>query len=166
MAKTHEGMLRCAGRRFAIVASRWNDFIGDRLIAGAMDAIVRTGGAADDVELFRCPGALELPGLTRRVVDLGRFDGVIALGVVIRGATPHFDLVVNQSVAGLSQIAADGKVPVACGILACESIEQAIERAGTKGGNRGYDAAMVAIEMADLYATLGGATPAVAEPRR
>lgn len=163
MPKTHEGMLRSEGRRFAIVASRFNDSIGDRLIDGALDAIRRTGGSVDDVEIFRCPGALEIPGLARRVVDSGRFDGVICIGVVIRGATPHFDLVVNQAVAGIAQIAASARAAVANGVLACETIEQALERAGTKAGNRGADAAMVAIEMADLYAAIdtgnSGTTP-------
>ena len=156
MPKIHEGILRSAGRRFAIVASRFNDSIGDRLVEGALDAIRRTGGSVDDVEIFRCPGAMEIPGLARRVVDSGRFDGVICIGVVIRGATPHFDLVVNQAVAGIAQIAAGARAAVANGVLACETIEQAIERAGTKAGNRGTDAAMAAIEMADLYATIEG----------
>lgn len=162
MTKTHEGILRSGGRKFAIVASRFNDFIGDKLVDGALDAIRRTGGSTEDVEIFRCPGALEIPGLTRRVVETGRFDGVICLGVVIRGATPHFDLVVNQAVSGIAQVAASTDIAVACGVLACDTIEQAIERAGTKAGNRGCDAAMVAIEMADLYATIkagGGSRP-------
>lgn len=150
----HEGVLNSAGRKFAIVASRFNELIGDRLVDGALDAVRRTGGAVEDVEIFRCPGALEIPGLLRRVVDSGRFDAVICLGVVIRGATPHFDLVVNQSIGGIMRLAGEGKVPIACGVLACESIEQAIERAGTKAGNRGADAALVAIEMADLYGSL------------
>ncbi len=151
---THEGMLRSDGRRFAIVASRFNDAIGNKLVDGAVDAIRRTGGSADDVEIFRCPGALEIPGLAARVVGIGRFDAVICIGVVIRGATPHFDLVVNQAVAGIAQIAVRAEIPVTCGVLACDNLEQAVERAGTKGGNRGADAAMAAIEMADLYATI------------
>jgi 6,7-dimethyl-8-ribityllumazine synthase len=158
--KTHEGILRSAGRKFAIVASRFNDFIGDKLVDGALGAIRRTGGSTDDVEIFWCPGAMEIPGLLRRVVDGGRFDGVICLGVVIRGATPHFDLVVGQAIAGIAQIAAQAEVAVACGVLACETIEQAIERAGTKAGNKGADAALVAIEMADLYATMSAQAPA------
>src|SRR5262245_17038460 len=163
MAKTHEGILQSAGRKLAIVASRFNDLIGDKLLDGALDAIRRTGGSPEDVEIFRCPGALEIPGLLRRVVDTGRFDAVVCLGVVIRGATPHFDLVVGQAVSGVVQIAAAGQVAVGCGILACDTIEQAIERAGTKAGNRGYEAAMVAIEMADLYAGLqDGEAPYVA----
>ena len=155
--RIHEGMLRSEGRRFAIVASRFNELIGDRLVDGALDAIRRTGGAVDAVEIFRCPGAMEIPGLLQRVVDTGRFDGVICLGVVIRGATPHFDLVVGQAISGISRLAAEGQVAIACGILACETIEQALERAGTKAGNRGADAAMVAIEMAELYAQMGTA---------
>jgi 6,7-dimethyl-8-ribityllumazine synthase len=147
-------MLRSDGKRFAIVASRFNDSIGNKLVDGAFDAIRRTGGSIDDVEIFRCPGALEIPGLVRRVVDAGRFDAVICIGVVIRGATPHFDLVVNQAVAGIARIAVDAPIAVTCGVLACDSIEQAVERAGTKAGNRGTDAAMAAIEMADLYATI------------
>jgi 6,7-dimethyl-8-ribityllumazine synthase len=154
MPKTHEGILRSAGRKFAIVASRFNDSIGDKLVDGALDAIRRTGGSVDEVEIFRCPGALEIPALTRRVVDSGRFDGVICIGVVIRGATPHFDLVVNQAVSGIAKIAVEAEIAVTCGVLACDNTEQAIERAGTKGGNRGTDAAMAAIEMADLYASI------------
>lgn len=163
MNKTHEGTLRSAGRKLAIVASRFNELIGDRLIEGALDAVRRTGGAPDEVEIFRCPGAMEIPGLLRRVVDLGRFDGVICLGVVIRGGTPHFDLVVGEAVSGIARIAAEGKLPIACGVLACETIEQAFERAGAKAGNRGADAALVAIEMIDLYAQL---TAGVTAPGR
>ena len=151
---THEGMLRAEERRFAIVAARFNDFIVDKLIEGALDALRRTGADDDHVEIFRCPGAMELPGLARRVVDLGRFDGVICLGAVIRGATPHFDVVVREAAAGVGALAAEGKLAVAFGVLACDTIEQAVERAGTKAGNRGFDAAMVALEMADLYAAL------------
>lgn len=163
---THEGVLSSAGRKLAIIASRFNELIGDRLIDGALDAIRRTGGAVEDVELFRCPGALEIPGLLRRVVDSGRFDAVICLGVVIRGATPHFDLVVNQAVGGIMRVAGEGRVPIACGVLACETIEQALERAGTKAGNRGADAALVAIEMADLYASMEAVVAETAALRR
>jgi 6,7-dimethyl-8-ribityllumazine synthase len=150
----HEGALTAAGRRWAIVAARFNDFIVDKLIDGAEDALRRTGARDEDVELYRCPGAMELPGLARRVAATRRFDGVICLGVVIRGATPHFDLVVGEAARGIGALAAEGRVAVAFGVLACDNIEQAVERAGTKAGNRGFDAAMVAIEMADLYAKL------------
>jgi 6,7-dimethyl-8-ribityllumazine synthase len=152
--KIHEGMLRAGGRRFAIVAARFNDFIVDKLVEGALDALRRTGAADDDIELYRCPGAMELPALARRVVGLGRFDGVICLGAVIRGATPHFDLVVGEAARGIAELAAGAGAAVAFGVLACDTIEQAVERAGTKAGNRGYDAAMVALEMVDLYAEM------------
>jgi 6,7-dimethyl-8-ribityllumazine synthase len=152
--KIHEGVLSAAGRGFAIVASRFNDFIVDKLVAGARDALRRTGGDAARVELFRCPGAMELPGLARRALATGRFEGLIVLGAVIRGATPHFDLVVGEATRGIGALAAETGCAVGYGVLACDTIEQAIERAGTKSGNRGFDAAMVAIEMADLYARL------------
>jgi 6,7-dimethyl-8-ribityllumazine synthase len=154
---THEGALKASGRRFALVAARFNDFIVEKLIDGARDALRRTGAADEDVELFRCPGAMELPGLARRVADSARFEGIVCLGAVIRGATPHFDLVVNEAARGVGALAAEGRVAVAFGVLACDTIEQAVERAGTKAGNRGFDAAMVAVEMADLYAGMGGA---------
>ena len=154
--KPHEGALTAAGRSFAIIASRFNDFIVDKLIDGARDALRRTGADEARVEVFRCPGAMELPGLARRVAALGRFDGLIILGAVIRGATPHFDLVVNEATRGIGVLAAEGTCAVGYGVLACDTIEQAVERAGTKAGNRGFDAAMVAIEMADLYAQLEG----------
>jgi len=153
----HEGALSAAGRRFALCVSRFNDFIVDKLVDGAKDALRRTGADAAAVEIFRCPGAMELPGLARRVVESGRFDGVVCLGAVIRGATPHFDLVVGEAARGIGALAAEARVAVAFGVLACDTIEQAVERAGTKAGNRGFDAAMVAIEMADLYAQLDGA---------
>jgi 6,7-dimethyl-8-ribityllumazine synthase len=162
---THEGSLKANGRRFALVAARFNDFIVEKLIDGARDALRRTGAAEEDVELFRCPGAMELPGLARRVAETARFDGVICLGAVIRGATPHFDLVVNEAARGVGALSAEGRVAVAFGVLACDTIEQAVERAGTKAGNRGFDAAMVAVEMADLYAgagVVGGVTARVA----
>jgi 6,7-dimethyl-8-ribityllumazine synthase len=154
MPKTHEGPLRAEGKRFAIVASRFNEFIVDKLLSGALDGLRRSGAADDDVEVFRCPGAFEIPGLARRVADSGRFDALVCLGAVIRGATPHFDLVVNQATAGIAQIAAEAKVAVGNGVLACETIEQAVERAGSKAGNRGYDAAVVAVEMCSLYASM------------
>jgi 6,7-dimethyl-8-ribityllumazine synthase len=148
----HEGSLRAEGKRFAIIASRFNDFMVEKLVEGAQDALRRSGADEDDVELYRCPGAFEIPALLRHVVDTGRFAGVVCLGVVIRGATPHFDLVVGEATSGIARIAAEAKVAVGLGVLACETIEQAVERAGSKAGNRGFDAAMVAIEMANLFA--------------
>ena len=158
----HEGGLSGNGRRFAIVAARFNDFIVEKLIDGAKEALRRTGVAAEDVKLFRCPNAIEIPELARRIADDGDFDGIICLGAVIRGATPHFDVVVREAAAGVGALAAEGKLAVAFGVLACDNIEQAVERAGAKAGNRGADAAMVAVEMADLYARM--AAEKAAEP--
>jgi 6,7-dimethyl-8-ribityllumazine synthase len=154
MPKIHQGKWNASGKRFAILASRWNEFIADRLIDGAVDALTKTGCADESIEIFRCPGAFELPGLAHRVADSGRFDAIICLGVVIRGATPHFDVVVNQATRGIAALATEAKMAVGFGVLTCDTIEQAIERAGSKGGNRGSDAAMAAIEMANLYDTL------------
>jgi 6,7-dimethyl-8-ribityllumazine synthase len=162
-APTHEGALATNGRRFALVASRFNDVIVGKLIDGARAALRRAGAAEEDVELFRCPGAMELPGLARRVAETARFDGIVCLGAVIRGGTPHFDLVVNEAARGIGTLSAEGRTAVAFGVLACDTMEQAVERAGAEPGNRGFDAAMVAIEMADLYASLtGGAAVRVA----
>jgi 6,7-dimethyl-8-ribityllumazine synthase len=156
MPKIHQGTWSAKGKRFAIIASRWNEFIADKLIEGALDALAKTGADDDAVEVFRCPGAFELTGLARRVADSGKFDALVCLGVVIRGATPHFDVVVNQATRGIAAIAAEAKLAIGFGVLTCDSIEQAIERSGSKGGNRGSDATMAAIEMANLYAALSG----------
>lgn len=151
----HEGALQAKGRRFAICAARFNDGVVSRLMAGARQALRETGAGDADVEVFRCPGAMELAGLARRLVETNRFAGVICLGAVIRGGTPHFDLVAGEAARGIGTLAAEGRVPVAFGVLACDSLEQARERSGEKKEeNRGYDAAMVAVEMADLYAQL------------
>lgn len=150
--RAHEGALRADGKHFAVIASRFNDFMVEKLVDGALDGLRRSGAADQDVELFRCPGAFEIPGLLRRVAATGRFHGVICVGIVIRGATPHFDLVVGEATSGIARVAAEGQVAVGNAVLACETIEQAVERAGSKAGNRGFDAAMVAIEMANLFA--------------
>jgi 6,7-dimethyl-8-ribityllumazine synthase len=149
MPRVVEGHLSASGLRFAIVASRFNSFIVEPLIAGAVDAIVRTGGKDGDVTLYRCPGAWELPQVVRMVVGKGGVDAVIALGAVIRGATPHFDYVAGEAGRGVAGAAAGADIPVSFGVLTTDTIEQAIERAGTKAGNKGFDAAMAAIEMAN-----------------
>ena len=151
MTRTIEGNLTSAGLTFAIVASRVNGLIVEPLVAGALDAIVRTGGATDRVTIYRCPGAWEMPQVVRRVIAKGGVDAVIALGAVIRGATPHFDYVAGEAAKGIAQAAAGAHVPVSFGVLTTDTIEQALERAGTKAGNKGFDAAMAAIEMANLY---------------
>jgi 6,7-dimethyl-8-ribityllumazine synthase len=162
---SHEGMLQANGRRFALVAARFNATVVDRLIAGAREALREAGAADVDVELFRCPGAMELAGLARRLVDGGRFDGIVCLGAVIRGGTPHFDLVAGEAARGIGALGAKGRIPVAFGVLACDTLEQALERSGAdKKENRGYDAAMVAVEMADLYARLEVGVPLASAP--
>jgi 6,7-dimethyl-8-ribityllumazine synthase len=159
MPTTIEGTLSAAGLRFAIVASRFNGLIVEPLVAGALDAIVRSGGNADDVTLVRCPGAWELPQVVRRVVDRGGIDAVIALGAVIRGSTPHFDYVAGEAARGIAGAAAISTVPISFGVLTTDTIEQALERAGTKAGNKGFDAALSAIELANLYRALAGGKP-------
>jgi 6,7-dimethyl-8-ribityllumazine synthase len=145
------------GAKFAIVASRFNHFIVDRLVEGAVDALVRHGAPADQVTVVRVPGAWELPLVARRLAASKKVDAVIALGAVIRGATPHFDYVAGQAAGGLSAAAAGSDVPVIFGVLTTETIEQAVERAGTKAGNKGWDAATAAIEMVSLGRALGEA---------
>jgi 6,7-dimethyl-8-ribityllumazine synthase len=154
MPRTIDGQLGAKGMRFGIVAARFNAFIVDRLLDGALDAITRSGGSGDDVTIVRCPGGFEIPQVARRLVEHGGFDAVICLGCVIRGATPHFDYVAGEAAKGIGQLALHAKVPVIFGVLTTDSIEQAVERAGAKAGNKGFDAAMAAIEMASIYAQL------------
>jgi 6,7-dimethyl-8-ribityllumazine synthase len=156
MPHIHQGNWSAKGKRFAIVASRWNEFIADKLVEGALDALAKSGADDEAIAIFRCPGAFELPGLARRLADSGKYDALVCLGVIIRGATPHFDDVVNQVTRGIAGIAAEARLAVGFGVLTCDTIEQAIERSGSKGGNRGAGAAMAAIEMANLYAALAG----------
>ena len=145
------------GARFAIVASRFNHFVVDRLVEGAVDALVRHGADAKDVTVVRVPGAFELPLVVRRLAASKKVDAVIALGAVIRGATPHFDFVAGEAAKGIGAAAAASDVPIAFGVLTTESIEQAVERAGTKQGNKGWDAAVSAVEMVSLLRALADA---------
>lgn len=145
-----EGTLSAQDRSFAIVVSRFNDFITQRLLDGALDALRRHGADLDRVTVAWVPGAFELPLVARRLADTQTYDAVILLGAIIRGATPHFDHVAGQSASGAARVALDTGVPVIFGVLTTDSIEQAIERAGTKAGNKGAEAALAAIEMASL----------------
>jgi 6,7-dimethyl-8-ribityllumazine synthase len=145
------------GARFAVVASRFNHFVVDRLVEGALDALVRHGADAKDVTVVRVPGAFELPLVVRRLAASKKVDAVIALGAVIRGATPHFDFVAGEAAKGIGAAAAASDVPIAFGVLTTESIEQAVERAGTKQGNKGWDAAVSAVEMVSLLRALADA---------
>ena len=147
---TIEGQLSARGMKTAIVAGRFNAFIVDRLVAGAVDALTRSGAAPEDITIFRCPGAFEIPQVARRVVEVGGFDAVVCLGCVIRGATPHFDYVAGSAAEGIARLAFDGQPAVTFGVLTTDTIEQAVERAGTKAGNKGADAAMAAVEMVSL----------------
>jgi 6,7-dimethyl-8-ribityllumazine synthase len=160
MPQTIEGILSAAGLRFAIVASRFNGLIVEPLVAGALDAIVRSGGDAEAVTIVRCPGAWELPQVVRKVIARGGVDAVIALGAVIRGATPHFDYVAGEAAHGIASAAAGSDVAVSFGVLTTDTIEQALERAGTKAGNKGFDAALAAIELATLFRALAPARSA------
>jgi 6,7-dimethyl-8-ribityllumazine synthase len=155
MPETIEGTLSARGLRFAIVASRFNSLVVEPLIAGALDAIVRSGGDAETVTIVRCPGAWELPQVVRKVIARGGVDAVIALGAVIRGATPHFDYVAGEAAHGIAAAAAGAAdVAVSFGVLTTDTIEQALERAGSKAGNKGFDAALAAIELATLFRAL------------
>jgi 6,7-dimethyl-8-ribityllumazine synthase len=138
------------GAKFAIVGARFNAFIVERLIEGAIDALVRHGAAAANISVVRVPGAWEIPLVCKRLAKSGKLDAVVAVGAVIRGATPHFDHVANEVSKGVAQASIDSGVPIAFGVLTTDSIEQAVERAGTKAGNKGFDAAVSAIEMVTL----------------
>ena len=157
MTNVIEGQLSANGLRIAIVASRFNGLIVEPLVAGAIDAIVRSGGDAEAITIVRCPGAWELPQVVRRVVARGGVDAVIALGAVIRGATPHFDYVAGEAARGIAGAAAGAEIAVSFGVLTTDTIEQALERAGTKAGNKGWDAALSAIEMVSLERAFDGA---------
>lgn len=152
-----EGHIRVhAGDRFALVASRWNDFIVERLIEGAKDCILRHGGTEDQLDLIRVPGSFELPQAAKLAAQSGRYAGVIVLGSVIRGGTPHFDMIAAEVTKGAAQVALDTGLPLAFGVLTTDSVEQAIDRAGAKMGNKGWEAAQSVLEMVDLAHTLGG----------
>jgi 6,7-dimethyl-8-ribityllumazine synthase len=150
MPQLIEGKIVAKGMKFAIVASRFNDFICGRLIEGAVDALVRAGAEADDVAIFKVPGAFELPLTAKKLAQSARYDAVICVGAVIRGATPHFEYISAEVSKGIATVGLETGVPVSFGVLTTDTIEQAIERAGTKAGNKGWDAALAAIEMVDL----------------
>ena len=152
----HSGDFRGDGRRIGIVVARFNELITRPLLAGARECLVRHGVADDAIEVAWVPGAWEIPGALAVLAKQKRFDALIGLGCVIRGATPHFDYVAGHAASGTAQVAMAHDVPVIFGVLTTDTIEQAIERAGTKAGNKGWDSAMAALEMADLYAKLGG----------
>ena len=151
---THSGSLIAQEGRYGIVASRFNEFITGKLIEGALDALERHGVKSEQVELAWCPGAFEIPLVAKRMLMTEKYDAIICLGCVIRGSTPHFDYVANEVAKGIGKVSLDSAKPVVFGVLTTENIEQAIERAGTKAGNKGFDAAMTAIEMVNLIGSL------------
>lgn len=154
--KVHQGILTAAGFRFAIVASRWNDFLTSKLVEGALDALERLGADEKNVEIFKVPGSFELPLTAQKVAQSDRFDAVICIGTVIRGETSHFDYVAGEAAKGIGQVGMQTGVPVLFGVVTTETLEQAINRTGVKAGNKGFDAAMSAVELVNLYKTMGG----------
>jgi 6,7-dimethyl-8-ribityllumazine synthase len=154
MPKIIEGRLQAQGLKVGILVSRFNSFIGERLVEGAMDALLRHGAEDADLVVVRVPGAFELPPAARKLAASGSFDALVCLGAVIRGATPHFDYVSAEVSKGIAAVSMEAGIPVTFGVLTTDTLEQAIERAGSKAGNKGFDAAMAAIEMANLYKAL------------
>lgn len=152
--KTIEANLIGKGLKFAVVAARFNDFITGKLIEGAEDGLLRHGVNADDITLYRVPGAFEIPVVAKALAEKDDYDAVICLGAIIRGATPHFDFVAAEASKGVAQVSMNSGKPVIFGIITTDNLEQAIDRAGTKSGNKGYDAAVTAIEMANLMGEL------------
>ncbi|MDJ0987166.1 MAG: 6,7-dimethyl-8-ribityllumazine synthase [Desulfobacterales bacterium] len=155
MAKTLEAHLNAEGKKFALVVSRFNDFITDKLLSGALDALVRSGAKDTDIQIVKVPGAFEIPLVAKKMANPKKVNAIICLGAVIRGATPHFDYVSAEVSKGIAQVSLDSEVPIIFGIVTTDTIEQAIERAGTKAGNKGWSAAMAAVEMANLLEAVG-----------
>ena len=154
MPKIVEGQLSAAGFRFGIIVARFNDFISSRLVEGALDALLRHGAAEEDVSIVKVPGAFEIPLVAKNLAVSGRCDAVICLGAVIRGSTPHFDYVAAEVSKGIANVSLETEIPVIFGVVATDNLEQAIERAGSKSGNKGYEGAVAAIEMVNLLKEL------------
>ena len=156
MPKIIEAKLLAEGKKFSLVVSRFNDFISDRLLEGALDGLIRSGAKDEDIDIVKVPGAFEIPLMAKKMAATKRYHAVICLGAVIRGATPHFEYVSAEVSKGVAAVGLETEVPVIFGIVTTDTIEQAIERAGSKAGNKGWEAAMSAIEMASLYRQLRG----------
>ena len=155
MAKTLEAHLNAEGKKFSIVVSRFNDFITEKLLSGALDALVRSGAKDSDIQVVKVPGSFEIPLVAKKIAKKKGFDAIICLGAVIRGATPHFDYVSAEVSKGIAQVSLESEVPIIFGVVTTDTIEQAIERAGAKAGNKGWSAAMAAVEMANLLEVVG-----------
>ncbi len=154
--KVHQGLLTAVGFRFAIVASRWNDFLTSKLVEGALDALERLGADEKSIEIFKVPGSFELPLTALKVAQGGRFDAVICIGTVIRGETPHFEYVAGEAAKGVAQASMQTGIPVLFGVVTTDTLEQAINRTGVKSGNKGFEVAMSAVELVNLYKTMDG----------
>ncbi len=154
MGKTYEGYLDARDLRFALIVSRFNDFITSRLAEGATDALLRHGADPEKIDTIRVPGSFEIPYAALRIAQSGKYDAIICLGAVIRGATPHFEYIASEVAKGIAHTALETGVPTIFGVITTDTIEQAIERAGTKSGNKGWDAALAAMEMVNLYKAL------------
>ncbi|MFW6457769.1 MAG: 6,7-dimethyl-8-ribityllumazine synthase [Planctomycetota bacterium] len=148
--KVHEGQLNAEGKRFALVAARYNEIVSRRLVSGAQDCLERHGAATEDIDLYRVPGSFEIPLVAKKLARSGKFDAVVCLGTVIRGETPHFDFVASEAARGIGQAGMDTDVPVIFGVVTTDTVEQAVDRAGGRTGNRGAEAALSAVEMASL----------------
>jgi len=150
MPNIYEGNISAEGKKFALVVSRFNDFISDRLLSGALDALDRHGARDEDIDIAKVPGAFEIPLMAKKMADKGKYDAVICLGAVIRGSTPHFEYVSAEVTKGVAMVGLESSLPVIFGVVTTDTLEQAVERAGTKAGNKGWSAAVAAMEMANL----------------
>ncbi len=158
-----EGALDASGKRFALVVSRFNAFITERLLLSAIDGLVRLGAAKEDIALVRVPGAFEIPLAARKLAEIGKYDAIVCIGCLLRGDTAHYDVIVNEVTRGIGQSAQETGVPHAFGVLTCENLEQAIDRAGLKMGNKGFEAALAAVEMAGLGKAISSQRSAVSK---
>lgn len=159
MPRIIEGNLSAKGLKVGIVVGRFNDFIGERLLDGAVDTLVRSGAADSDIDVVKVPGTFEMPVVAKTMAKSGNYDAIVCVGCVIRGSTPHFDYVASEAAKGIAKVSLDFETPVAFGVITADNLEQAIERAGTKSGNKGRDAALTAIEMANILKALGRKKP-------
>ena len=148
--KKYEGELQAKGLKFAVIVSRFNEFITNKLLDGAVDALLRHGASEENIDVIKVPGSFEIPLAAKKIAKKKSYDAIICLGTIIRGATPHFEYVASEAAKGIALVSLEAEIPVAFGIITADTIEQAIERAGTKSGNKGWDAALVAVEMAQL----------------
>lgn len=155
MPKVLEGKIDAKGLRFGLVVSRFNNFINDHLLDGALDALTRNGAEEKDLWIIKVPGAFEIPLAAKKMAGSGRYDAVICLGCVIRGDTPHFEYISAEVTKGIAKVSLESGIPISFGVITADNVEQAIERAGTKAGNKGWDAALSAIEMINLFKTMG-----------